>query len=125
VVTGYIDNTIFLVEGEDIEATVYKLEVLYRKADKWAYKHASVFIPAKYELIHFVYKGDKKKIKEYTRPIDLGPINSIKRIIRPKTHTRYLGVILDLELNGMKHLDYIQDRVGKSIQALGLIVGSA
>jgi hypothetical protein len=72
-----------------------------------------------------VYKGDKKKIKEYTRHIDLGPINNIKRIIRLKTHTRYLRVILDLELNSIKHLDYIQDKVRKSIQALGLIIGSA
>jgi ribonuclease HI len=115
----------FLVEGKDTEATVHKLEVLHRKADEWAYKHASVFAPAKYELIHFVYKGDKKKIKECTRPVDLGPVNGVERIIRPKTHARYLGVILDSELNGMKHLDHIRERVGKSIQALGSIAGSA
>jgi exonuclease III len=125
VVTGYIDDTMFLVEGENTESTVHKLEVLHRKADEWAYKHASVFAPAKYELIHFVYKGDKKKIKECTRPVDLGPTNGVERIIRPKTHARYWGVILDSELNGMKHLDHIRDRVGKSIQALGSIAGSA
>jgi hypothetical protein len=47
--------------------------------------------------------------------VNLGPINGIKRVIKPKTHARYLRVILDLELNNIKHIDYIKERVNKLI----------
>ena len=123
-VTGYIDDTSFLVEGSTTESTVHKLEVLHAKADEWARTHASVFAPAKYELIHFIHKGDKRHIGDSTRAVNLGPMNGVERVIEPKTHARYLGVILDSELNGMKHMDHVKERVGKSIQALGSIAGS-
>jgi hypothetical protein len=35
-VTGYIKNTSFFVEGLTIESTVRKLGILHAKADKWA-----------------------------------------------------------------------------------------
>jgi hypothetical protein len=94
---------------------VYKLKVLHAKADEWARTHASVFAPAKYKLIHFIYKEDKRYIRDSIRVVNLGLINGIKRVIEPKIYARYLRVILDLELNSIKFIDYIKERVSKSI----------
>jgi hypothetical protein len=57
---------------------------LHAKSDEWARKHASVFAPAKYELIYFIYKGDKKRNGDSTKAVDLGLINSVERVIEPK-----------------------------------------
>ncbi len=119
-VTGYIDDTSFMVEGSTTEVTAARLELLHMKADDWARKHASVFAPNKYELIHFIHKGDHKRIKDRGRTVDLGS----NRVIAPTTHARYLGVILDEQLNGIKHMEHVKGRVEKSIQALKAISGS-
>jgi hypothetical protein len=55
--------------------------------------------------------------------VDLGLINGVKRVIKPKLYARYLRVILDLELNGIKYMDHVKERVGKLIQALSSITG--
>lgn len=123
-VTGYIDDTSFLVEGSTTESTTRRLEVLHCKADEWARQHASVFAYQKYELVHFVHKNDRRKIGNRDCPVDLGPKDGKERVIAPTTHARYLGVILDSELNSMEHLEHIRSRVLKSIQALRSISGS-
>lgn len=122
-VTSYIDDTSFLVKGLTTESTVYKLEILYAKANKWAREYAFVFALAKYKPIHFINKGDKKKIRDKSKALDLGPVSGVERVIKPKQHARYLGVILDSELNGIKHIKHVKEKVGKSIQALGSIAG--
>lgn len=93
-VTGYIDDTSFLVEGSSTESTIRKIEVFHAKADDRARKHASIFAPAKYELIHFVNKGDKKRIKDCDRAADLGPKEGVERVINPTMLARYLGVMI-------------------------------
>jgi hypothetical protein len=47
--------------------------------------------------------------------VDLGRINGVERVIMPTIYTRYLRVILDLELNNIKYIEYIKERVSKSI----------
>jgi hypothetical protein len=78
-----------------------------------AKKYASVFATAKYEFICFIYKGDRRHIRDKTRAVDLGPANGVERVIQPKTHARYLRVILDLGSNGIKHTEYIKERGSK------------
>jgi hypothetical protein len=57
-VTGYIDDTSIMVNGTVEENE--RLIVLHHKAEAWAKQHASVFAPAKYELVHFL---PKKRIR--------------------------------------------------------------
>jgi hypothetical protein len=71
----------FLVEGSSTELTVRKLEVLHAKADEWAKKYAAVFATAKYDVICFIYKGDRRHIRDKTRAVDLGPANGVERVI--------------------------------------------
>jgi hypothetical protein len=103
-----------LVEGSSTESTVRKLEVLHAKADEWAKKYASVFATAKYELICFIYiEGDRRHIRDKTRAVDLGPANGVERVIQPKTHARYLRIIVDLESHDIKYTEYIKERGSK------------
>ncbi|KAJ5146182.1 zinc knuckle domain protein [Penicillium bovifimosum] len=44
--------------------TIKKLKAACRKADQWAEKHASIFDPKKYDLMHFV--TTKEVDPEYT-----------------------------------------------------------
>jgi hypothetical protein len=94
-----------LVGRSSTESTVRKLEVLHAKADEWAKKYTSVFATAKYELICFIYKWDRRHIRDKTRVVDLGPTNGVEGVIQPKTYPRYLGIILDLESNDIKYTD--------------------
>jgi hypothetical protein len=87
--------------------------VLHAKADEWAKKYTSVFATAKYEVICFIYKGDRRHIRAKTRAVDLGPTNGVERVIQPKTYARYLGIIVDLESNDIKCTEYIKGRGSK------------
>ena len=123
-VTGYIDDTALLVTANTVELATAKLQLLHERCDLWARRHASVFAHQKYELLHFVHQGDRRKIKDKQRPLDLGFKDGKERIIQPTNKARYLGVILDDKLSGTPHIAHIKESVTKSIQALQSISGS-
>ena len=70
-VTGYIDDASILVEGDSTEQTCTQLKSLHQKAETWAQRHASVFAPQKYELLHFVHQKDRRVITDRDRELDL------------------------------------------------------
>ena len=45
--------------------------MLYERAEKWVYRHASIFVPQKYELIHFIRPRKKASEEERKRPLAL------------------------------------------------------
>jgi hypothetical protein len=45
--------------------------MLYERAEKWAYRHASVFALQKYKLIYFIRPGKKALEEERKRPLML------------------------------------------------------
>jgi hypothetical protein len=47
--------------------------------------------------------------------MDLRPKDGVERIIKPKQYAKYLGIILDLKLNSIKYMEYVKERVEKSI----------
>jgi len=53
-VTEYIDDTSIMVNGRNTQETIKTLSMLHKRAEKWVHRHASVFAPQKYELIHFI-----------------------------------------------------------------------
>ncbi|CZT13379.1 uncharacterized protein RAG0_16889 [Rhynchosporium agropyri] len=81
-ITGYIDDTGFLVEGSSTR--------------------------------------DTRRFRERDLELDLKG----GRIIPATDNARYLGVILDKELNGLAHIEHVKKRVEVSIQALRAITGS-
>lgn len=51
---GWVDNVYFMAKGDSERETIKKLKSVCQKADQWATRHASVFDPKKYALVHFV-----------------------------------------------------------------------
>ncbi|KAI1829300.1 hypothetical protein DTO027I6_9813 [Penicillium roqueforti] len=51
---GWVDDVCFMTKGDSERETIKRLRATCRKADQWAEKHASVFDPKKYALVHFL-----------------------------------------------------------------------
>ena len=96
--------------------------MLHKRAEKWAYRHASVFAPQKYELIHFIRPRKKALEEERKRSLVLTLKDGRTQTIQPIPKARYLGVILDNKLAGKAHLDYVTER---SISQLICLLGIA
>ncbi|CAF4761458.1 unnamed protein product [Rotaria socialis] len=62
-------------------------------------------------MIHFTIHPRKK----YKHPVEIKVDNTI---IKPLDHTRYLGVIIDKQLNWRRHLDHIETKIAPRIGLL-------
>lgn len=62
---GWVDDACLMVKGDSERETTQKLRSACLKADQWARKHASVFDPKKYALIHFL--NAQEVDPQYTR----------------------------------------------------------
>lgn len=122
--SGYIDDLAITADGKTTAVTVRKLKRIAAKCEDWARKHASVFAVDKWELLHFAHKRDKKKAGDLTLPLELPQPNGGTITITPKAKARYLGVILDPDLNWSEHIKHIEEKTIKSIAALQAISGS-
>jgi ribonuclease HI len=122
-VTGYIDDVAIIIEGGSTALNNSVLTIIHQKALDWAEKHASVFAPQKYELIHFIHRRDQRRIKDGMLDLTLH-IRGRSQVVEAKQNARYLGVWLDSELSGKAHLDKAVARAIKSIGALSAITGS-
>ncbi|KAJ5159355.1 reverse transcriptase [Penicillium coprophilum] len=115
--SAWVDDVAFIVTGRDEQENISKLQRACQYADTWAARHASVFDPKKYALIHFV--NPEGGGEEYT-PLVL-PSTTVQAT---KTAERYLGVWLDPGLNFRYHRDQILAKAGTSLQALRGLTGS-
>jgi hypothetical protein len=70
-VIGYINNISIIVNRRNTEEIIKTLLMLYKRAEKWAYRHASVFALQKYKLIYFVRPRKKALEEEHKRPLAL------------------------------------------------------
>ena len=123
---GFIDDIAISTEGATTRHTTHRLKPLIAECQDWAKKHASVFAPDKFELVHFVHKKNVKTVGDLTIGVEIpasregeSPIT-----ITPSPQARYIGVILDTHLTCGPHLKHIQERANTSIAALQAISGS-
>ncbi|KAG0157846.1 hypothetical protein PDIDSM_5357 [Penicillium digitatum] len=86
--SGWVDDVAFIVIGKDEHETISKLQKACQYADAWAARHASVFDPKKYALIHFV--NPESGGEEHTPLVLQGTT-----VQATTTAERYLGVWLD------------------------------
>lgn len=105
-----------MVTGKSAESNCQTLQRIHTEAEAWARKHASVFAPAKYELIHFI---DKPKKHNTSAQLTLR-----NHTIQPSPTCWVLGVILDSQLTFEAHLHHIQARTTMSLGGLAAIAGS-
>ncbi|OQD73321.1 hypothetical protein PENANT_c211G00669, partial [Penicillium antarcticum] len=115
--SGWVDDVCFMAKGDSEHETIKKLKTACRKADQWAEKHASVFDPKKFALIHFVNtkEVDRKylslRLREHTVPAT-------------KTAERYLGYWLDPSLEFHHHREKAVAKANISLKALRSLAGS-
>ena len=113
---SWIDDVGFAVTGASAAANCQILRTLHIGAEAWASKHASVFAPAKYELIHFTNKpGDHDTSAELVLQ---------NNRVSPSRTCQVLGVILDSQLNFETHIQHIEAKVTTSLGGLAAIAGS-
>lgn len=115
--SGWVDDVCFMAKGDSERETIKKLKTACRKADQWAEKHASVFDPKKYALIHFV---NTKEVDPQNLPLRLRE----HTVPATKTAERYLGYWLDPSLEFHHHREKAVAKAGVSLRALRSLAGS-
>ena len=94
-----------------------RLKQVHAECEAWAKKHASVFAPSKYTLLHLT-----KKPKEFD--LDQGLELDKGRTIKPTPQAKYLGFTLDTSLLWNGHLESLRVKAHNSLKMLSRITGS-
>ena len=118
---GWVDDTSFMAVGRSEAQNITKLQQACRKSIQWAKRHASVFDPNKYGLVHFVPPGVQPQHTE----LFVEGVDGLTTIIWPtETAERYLGFWLDAELTFEHHFEKALIKGNTSLQALRSLAGS-
>lgn len=113
---GFVDDTTLIVHGSSTTETTQKLQQLHGICLTWAAKHGAVFAPEKYALMHLTRKRAQE---ERMRPLDLDGF-----ALRPVTHMRVLGLVVDSKLSFKNHCSHLESKMKSSILALTRLTGS-
>ena len=81
-----------IITESSARVNIENLIRIHVKAMKWVKKHAAVFAPAKYELIHFTNSSKKYDCETSLKLSD-------HEDIKPTKACRFLGIYLDSQLN--------------------------
>ncbi|KAJ5533430.1 reverse transcriptase [Penicillium frequentans] len=119
-VTGYIDDICILVWSLSAAENCRLLTRLHQKAEVWARRHASIFAPAKYGLMHMWKKGVGARKPDTATNIPL-MLNGVE--IQPTSSLRYLGVELDENLTGRAQVGRCRKKAAALVAALRSIAG--
>ncbi|KAG7403415.1 Retrovirus-related Pol polyprotein from type-1 retrotransposable element R1 4 [Fusarium oxysporum f. sp. rapae] len=114
--TGFIDDVAILTWADSTKETCKKLQEALHVAEKWAATHASIFAPDKFQLTHFTRTRTRIDVEE--------PLQTRWGMIEPKKTCKYLGLIMDSTLTWKQHIDEVQRKVTKTVNALGSLGGS-
>ncbi|KAJ5552062.1 reverse transcriptase [Penicillium frequentans] len=118
---GWVDDVGFMATGKMEKQTISKLEKACEKARIWARRHASVFDPKKYNLIHFVPPERRHEGQSF---LLVEGQDGLHNIIFPEQAARYLGFWLDPQLTFSHHHEKAVIKGSTSIQALRSLAGS-
>ncbi|KAH7462407.1 hypothetical protein FOMA001_g18559 [Fusarium oxysporum f. sp. matthiolae] len=114
--TGFIDDVAILTWADSTKETCKKLQEALHIAEQWAATHASIFAPDKFQLTHFTRTRTRIDVEE--------PLQTRWGTIEPKKTCKYLGLIMDSTLTWKQHIDEIQRKVTKTVNALSSLGGS-
>lgn len=113
---SWIDDVGIMVTGKSAEENCMALRTVHSRAEQWARRHASVFAPDKYELIHFTNRP-----AEHDTTAELALDTNT---IQASPTCKVLGVILDSHLKWDAHIQHIQARATTSLGGLATLAGS-
>lgn len=94
--TGYIDDVAILVTGKSPEENAQRLIDLHERALNWSKKHASIFDPKKYQLVHFHGRNPRENDKNTSLGCDIELPGGT--VIKATHSCKYLGVVMDQRL---------------------------
>ena len=117
---GWVDDVAVTVEGRTKQETIQKLQDLHETADDWAKRHASIFAPDKYKLIHFINPNAPSDPWDAEEPILT--LSGVE--IKPSQAAKYLGVWFDPGLTFSEHRRQAMASAEACIEALKGIAGS-
>ena len=126
---GYIDDVNLTACGQTAEDNCQTLAAAFDIAETWATKHASVFEPKKFKIIHFSRLKTKTEtlaaLKAAEDPLaDHGPGITVQgHFIRATFAAKFLGVLLDRHLTFEPHLHYAETAASKRLQAISAVAG--
>ena len=131
--TGYIDDNSTVAISDTAEENITKLERVHeQKAAPWARRHAAIFAPKKYQLIHFYPPYGKNRGNPYLNDgtdsddeFTLGPTMNLPGFnIRPRRVVKYLGVLFDPELKFGAHVDHLEAKCSKRLAIFNALAAS-
>ena len=125
---GHLDNVAIMVMGDSAEENVEQLHRIHEtKAQAWATKHASVLVPARYQLMHFYPPWGKDQDLGEDQSPDIiedddqgeygrGPALELPgHTIRPLKHLNHLELIFDQRLAFDTHVNHLEAECSKRL----------
>ncbi|CAF2084855.1 unnamed protein product [Rotaria magnacalcarata] len=107
----FADDTALWTSSNTMTSLSSRLQQSIDAFESWCKSWKLKLQPTKTEMIHFTIHPRKK----YKHPVEVKVDNTI---IKPLDHTRYLGVIIDKQLNWRRHLDHIETKIAPRIGLL-------
>ena len=109
---GFIDDIAYGTAGISGTANVRRLKRRLQHAEQWRATHGAQFEVSKYVLVHYT--------RNYRKETKAG-LNISGIWVSPSRSAKYLGVILDQQLNFKEHLQYAIKKGTAAATALGSI----
>ncbi|CAF2040813.1 unnamed protein product [Rotaria magnacalcarata] len=107
----FADDTALWTASNTMTYLSSRLQQSVDAFESWCKSWKLKLQPTKTEMIHFTIHLRKK----YKHPVEVKVDNTT---IKPLDHTRYLGVIIDKQLNWRRHLDHIETKIAPRIGLL-------
>jgi len=107
----FADDTALWTSSNTLSSLVSRLQQSIDEFQSWCKSWKLKLQPTKTELIHFSLHPRKK----YKNPVTVKVEDTI---IKPLDSTRYLGVIIDKQLNWRSHLHHIESKIAGRISLL-------
>ena len=126
---GYIDDVNLIARGETAEENCRTLAEAFNTAEAWAIRHASVFEPKKFKIIHFARLETRAEtlaaLKAAENPLmNHGPGITVQgHFVKATFAAKFLGVLLDRHLTFEPHLHYAETAASKRLQAISAVAG--
>ena len=114
----FADDTALWTSSNTMSSLNFRLQQSIEAFESWCKSWKLKLQPTKTELVHFTVHPRKK----YKNPINVKVEDTI---IKPVDSTRYLGVIIDKNLNWSSHLQHIESKIVDRISLLRFLSRAA
>ena len=108
----YADDTNIFLEGNSYNKTILELNTELLKIESWLVANRLTLNVSKTHYM-IILHYHRSRIKTVDHDLILNG-NVVKRV----TSTKFLGIIVDDQLKWKQHIDYIKNKISKSIEII-------